>query len=239
MNFLQLGQRLSVECGAANVSLTTMQNLTGEAARFYNWVGTAWIELQTLHDDWEWMRSSALNSGGVSFVPLSGVPVCPLGTGAGTVGLLATNFGGKWVKDSFRNYTTSVGFIDEIFIQEVSYDWWRDAIMYGAMRNVRTRPHIFAIAPDKSICVGPPSNGLYTVTGDYYAAPSSMSADIDTPTGLPNQYHMSIVYKAMVYYGYYEAAPEVKERGQDGWDEILTQLERQYGPRAHMAGALA
>jgi hypothetical protein len=239
MNYLQLGQRLATECGATNVTLNSMLNQQGEQQRFVNWVNTSWNELQTLHDDWEWMRSSSLLGQGVSFVPDPGQASIPLGTGPGTIGLDPLLFGGKWAKASFRNYTTSVGPRSEIFMTDIRYDFWRDAYMYGANRDVKTRPVALAIGPDKSLCIGPPSNGQYTVTGDYYQAPSAMTADLDIPVGLPPQYHMAIVYKGMIFYGSYEAAPEVMERGLDGFGELLTQLERQYGPRARMAAALA
>lgn len=241
MNFLQLGQRLVQECGATNVNLGSMVGnaINSEQQRFVNWAGQAWGEIQTLHDNWEWMRSSALLGAGVSFVPLLGQSAIPLGIGPGTIGLDPNLFGGKWVVDSFRNFTTAVGYRSEIFMTEISYDWWRDAYMYGANRDVKTRPIVISVAPDKSLCIGPPSNGTYTVYGDFYMAPTIMTLDADVPTGLPLPYHIAIVYKAMIYYGSYEAAPEVMERGLDGYSEIITQLERQYGPRASMAAALA
>lgn len=240
MNFLQLGQNLARECGANNVNLTTMVAQSGENLRFVNWVAQAWSELQTLHDDWEWMRSSALLGGGVSFVPVAGAAGsnCAFGTSPGQIGILDTAWG-KWCKDSFRNYVTSVGTNSEIFMPAVGYDYWRDSYMYGANRQVQTRPVSIAIAPDKSLCVGPPSNGLYTVYGDYYRAPTVMSLDADTPTGLALPYQWAIIYKGMTYYASYEAAPEVMARGDDGWGEIVSELERQYGPRVRMGRALA
>lgn len=242
MNYLELGQRLAVECAAPNVTLTSMLGnpLLSEEQRFVNWINTAWNELQTLHDDWEWMRSSELLGQGVSFVPNPGQAVVPLGTGPGTVGLDPLLFGGKWAMNSFRNYATTAGKRSEIFMSRImQYDYWRNAYMYGANRSVQTRPIAIAVAPDKSLCLGPPPNGQYTVTGDYYRAPAIMQADLDLPLGLPLQYHMGIVYKGMMYYASYEAAPEVLERGLDGFNGVLTELERQYGPRARLTGALA
>jgi len=239
MNFLELGQRLTIECGAGNVQLTTMQNQKGEALRFVNWVSQAWNELQTVFDCWEWMRSSSLLGAGVSFVADPGQAVVPLGTGPGQIGLDPKDFGGKWVEDSFRNYVTSFGFRSEIFLESISYDWWRDAYMYGANRAVQTRPVVIAVGPGKEICLGPPSNGLYTTTGDYYRSPAIMAQDTDIPAGLPTQYHMAIIYKGMEYYGAYEAATEVVARGEEGYGNQLFELTRRYGPRVKMGGPLA
>lgn len=239
MNYLELGRRFTDESGATNVNLTTMTGQKGESRRFTQWIAQAWNEIQTLHDDWEWMRKSNLMGSGVSFVPAPGQAYIPLGVTPDTIGLDIDDFGGKWCIDSFRNYSTDAGPRSEIFMTEISYDWWRDSYMYGANRFVQTRPVVIGIAPDKGLCIGPPSNGLYTVTGDYYRSPTVMVADTDVPLGLPKKYHMAIVFKAMTYYGSYEAAPEVQGRGEEGFDQLIRELEAYYGPRVVMGGALA
>ena len=162
----------------------------------------------------------------------------PLGTTVGKVGVDADLFG-KWDRESFRNYTTATGFIDEWFLGEIPYDAWRNSYMLGAMRKVTTRPVAVAIGPDQSVCLGPPPNGLYTVTGDYFVAPSVMVADIDTPVGLPTRFHMLIVYQAMIKYGGYEAAPEVSQRGSMENARMYAQLEAVRAPKITFGGALA
>ena len=237
MNFLQLVQRLQLECGVSG-TVTTAQNQIGSIGRLVTWIGQGWDELQTEHDDWEWMRSSNLLGAGVSFTTVAGQPSYPLGTGAGTCGVAVANFG-KWAKDSFRNYTTTVGVSNEMFLDDIPFDTWRDAYMLGAMRAVQTRPVAIAIGPDKSICLGPPPNSLYTITGDYYVAPSVMSADTDVPALLPAQFHMLIVYKAMMMYAGYESAPEVFQRGMQEYALGLAQLEAIQLPQITFAGSLA
>ena len=184
------------------------------------------------------MRSSNLLGAGMSFTTVAGQASYPLGVGAGTCGITASAFG-KWDRESFRNYTTSAGVSNEMFLDEISFDTWRDAYMLGAMRGVQTRPVAIAIGPDESICLGPPPNALYTITGDYFAAPSAMSADVDVPALLPAKFHMLIVYKAMTKYAGYESAPEVFDRGSQGWSTLLAQLEAIKSPRMSFGGALA
>lgn len=239
MNLLSLVQRLAVECGVPGTIITTV-NATGEQARLVGWINTAWQATQTEHDDWNWMRSSSLLGGGqgMSFTTVAGQATYPLGTGAGTSGVLLANFG-KWAKGTFRNYTTSVGFTNEIFMDDIPYDGWRDFYMYGAQRSVQTRPMAIAVAPDESICLGPPPNALYTITGDYFRAPTVMGLDIDTPTGLPVAQHMIIVYQAMMMYAGYESASEVFQRGQTGWNLLLAQLQAIKMPEVRMGSALA
>lgn len=212
-----------------------MQNQTGSLGRIVGWISAAWNEVQTEHDDWDWMRSSSLLGAGVSFTTVAGKASYPLGTVAGTCGIATI---GKWAKRSFRNFTTAVGFTNEIFMDDESFEVWRDLYMYGAQRTVQTRPIIIAVGPDNSLCVGPPPDATYTITGDYFVAPTAMIADIDVPTNLPVQNHMIIVYKAMMKYAAYESAPEVYTRGQTEYAKELAKLEALRLPQMGFAGSL-
>lgn len=237
MNKLELVQRLARECSSTRTFLTTTGQV-GDGLLFVGWIDQAWNELQTKHDNWEWMRSSVLLGAGASFPTVSGQASYPLGSGAGTCGIPAANFT-KWDPETFRNYTTATGYRDEIWMSEVSYDVWRDSYMYGAQRDVRTRPISIAIGPDKSVCVGPVPNGNYTVTGDYFTSPAVMADDTDVPVGLPVSHHMIIVYDAMRMYAGYQAAPEVYQRGDAGYQRLIRELEWKYLQRLTSGGALA
>lgn len=238
MNYLALVQRAIRECGATGTTLTTVAGASGEVQRFTDWIAQAWTEIQSKRDDWEWLRASNLLGLGISFATVSGTMSYPLGTTAGTVGIASAVFG-KWADKTFRLYTTSVGTNDETRLGCIPYDAWRDGYMISASRAVRTRPDVIAIGPDKSLCLGPPPSSSYTVTGDYYLAPSAMSADTDTPTGLPAQFHMAIVYLAMTYYAGYEAAYEVLARGQGGYGTLMGRLEALQTQQIVMGGPLA
>lgn len=236
MNLLSLTQRLAQECGVSG-TITTTAGVVGEQLRLVTWALQAFTEIQTRHDDWEWMRSSNALGQGASFATVAGQAAYPLGTGAGTIGIAASDFG-KWDRETFRNYTTLAGTSDEIYLDDIPYDAWRDVYFLGANRTVQTRPIAIAVGPNNSLCCGPPSNGLYTITADYFIAPTTMASDTATPTGLPNQFHMAIVYLAMTYYAGYEAAPEVMQRGQFGYDKLMAQLEALRLPIIGFAGAL-
>ena len=243
MNNLQLCQSLATECGVSAGSsfagtLSTVSGQIGSLQRVVGWIAAAWNDIQTERTDWGFMRSSNLQGGGVSFVPTVGQAAVPFGAGASTMGLLFDNFG-AWVSGTVRSYTTASGINDEIDLDEISYRDWRDGYMIGALRSVRGRPLVVAVAPDKSLCVGPPSNGLYTVTADYFMSPAIMVADTDVPRGLPVRYHMMIVYAAMRKYGLYESAPEVFQRGDLEYKRLRGPFLTQYLPTPSFSGALA
>lgn len=243
MNFLQLCQRAAVECGAAakvsiTTSLPTVNGANGSLGRIVSWVGDAWGDLQTQRDDWAWMRSSVILGAGVAFQTVAGQASYPLGTGLGTVGVAADAFG-KWDLGTLRTFSTATGYRDETFLDDIGFDTWRNSYMLGSMRGVQTRPVTAAVGPDQSINLGPPPNGLYTVTADYFVAPSTMAVDTDLPIGLPTRFHMLIVYKAMMKYAGYESAPEVYERGRAEAASQLSQLSAARAPRPTFGGALA
>lgn len=243
MNFLALCQRAAVECGVApsaaiQTVLPTVVGATGSLGRIVNWVGDAWSDIQMDADDWDWMRSSSLLGAGVSFQTVAGRASYPLGIGAGTVGVAVDTLG-KWDAKTFRCFPTAVGFQGEIAMGEIPFDTWRDVYMFGAMRSQQTQPYAIAVGPDLSLCLGPPPNGLYTITGDYFIASTDMVADTDAPVGLPTRFHMLVVYRAMLKYGGYESAPEVYQRGKEEGDGMYVQLMALRAPRVTWGGPLA
>jgi hypothetical protein len=245
MNLLQLVQRAMQEGGASG-TITTTAGQIGEAQRFVNWVQSAWSDLQTIHDDWNWMRSSYIlgsagdsaQGTGLSFNTVAGQAVYQIGTGAGQTGIDPAKFQ-KWVRGSFFIYPTAAGYVAETQLDLIDFDAWRYTYMLGANRNVQTRPVAVAEGPDFSICLGPPPAAGYTVTGDYYTAPNQMVEDINTPTGLPPAQHMIIVWKALLDYGGYEAASDVYQRADAHYQSMMSQLESLRLPEVGWSGALA
>ncbi len=261
MTFLQLCQRAAVECGVASntpiqTALPTTVGATGSLGRIVGWINDGWTDIQMDSDEWTWMRSSNLLGGGISFQTIAGKPSYALGltggsgdftadfgpdfgaTIGGTVGVDPEKFG-KWDRDTFRCFPTAVGFRGEMFLDEIPYDAWRDSYMLGAMRSVQTRPVVIAVGPEETLCLGPPPNDQYTITGDYWVAPSVMVNDADIPVGLPTRFHMLIVYRTMIKYAGFESAPEVFERGSRENDGMFAQLLAARAPRMAWGGALA
>jgi len=289
---------------------TTVVGQTGEYGRLVSWVNTAWMDIQMMRQDWDWMRTTA------TFPTVTGQPIYSVSQ----IGL--TDFG-KWARDTFRNYAnptvtfsiaspcvmtlqshnlsvgdtvipyttgalptgltagttyyvqsvpssdtvtlsatsggsaintsgtqsgthtissnsvlTFTGLQSEIFMPYLEYDIWRNAYEFGALRETKTRPNVITITPNKSIGLGPFPISGYTVLGDYYRVPSEMSANTDTPT-LPTQYHMAIVYRAMMSYGAYESAAEVYQRGEAEFNKMIRRVLADRLPEISSGSALA
>lgn len=234
MNYLQLTQRLWQEAGVAGAypGLTTVANQTGELQRLVSWTNDAWRDIQNAHDDWGWMRSSA------SFATVAGQANYPLGTGPGTAGVAASAYG-RWLPNTARNYVTSVGTNSEAAMDvESSYDAWRDTYFFGAARSTTSRPSVICVGPDKTLYLGPVPGAGYTVTLDYFTARTDLSVDADTPA-LPAKYHMAIVFRALMYYGAYEAAPEVYQRGELEFGKLMARMTQDRLPPVEWAAPLA
>ncbi|MES2942924.1 MAG: hypothetical protein V4772_08650 [Pseudomonadota bacterium] len=211
MNFLSLVQRAASECGAANVPQSVLGQ-TGEALRFVNWVNEAWNDIQSSHQDWLWLRSStsfALTQGQAIYTPVE----CGISSG---------NFG-DWDRETFRYYTTASGLPTEMFVGYMDYDKWRDIYQFGSQRDVESQPIHATITPDKSLGMGPSPAAGYTFSADYYLAPSYMAANADIPL-LPTQFHLLIVYGAMMSYAAFESAQEVYQRGEKKYKEVMQKL---------------
>lgn len=238
MNFLQLCQRLRLECGASGTGPVTTANQKGELLRIVTWIQNAWIEIQSKHQDWEWLRRPI---NGMTMVDGISIPV-----GFPTVQAQATyspqqigisDFG-MWKRDSFRNYNTAAGITSEIFMEFIHYEMWRDNFQYGALRESYSQPDQFSITPDKSLGLGPVPLVGYTVIGDYFQCPQDLVNDNDIPA-MPSQHHMAIVYRALQDYGYYEENPGVVQRATAQLRPIMTRLENDRIPDVQVPGCLA
>jgi len=226
--FLDLCQRLASEVGVSGSGPAAVTAQTGEAARLVNWIASAWLDIQRLHTDWSFL----LVSPGVSFATVAGQTLyTPTETGI-TAGVL-----GQWKRDTFRCYRTADGTSTEIFLPYLPYDQWRDLYQYGSLRTTNVQPTVMTIAPSFAIGLQTPLAG-YTVTGDYYTAPVTMTADADVPS-IPTQYIMAIVYRAMMDYGAFESAPEVYQRGDQKFTVLRAAMERSRLPEILTVGALA
>lgn len=224
--FLELVQRTSQECMVDGPGPTTLASASGQTLDFARWVSQSYLELQTKHQDWNWMRVTP----GVSFATIAGqmvYTVTEAGIAAGVT---------DWDRRTFRVYPTGTQ-ASEVFMTYMDYDLWRDTMQWGALRTNQVRPQFFTILPDLSLGLQCPLTG-YTITADYYAVPTILEVDSDT-TRLPAQYRMVIVGEAMKKYALSESASEVMAQAKLYTDPLMTRLENQRMKEISGAGGLA
>ena len=228
LTYLDLVQRTSIECAVPGTGPDTVAGASGQVLDFCQYVANAWMELQTMHDDWSFM----LVSPGVSFVTVAAQSLytpTQAGVSAGEVS--------SWKRGTFRNYLTATGTPSEVRMQWIDYDEWRDCYQIGTLRTTQVQPMMFSITPELSLVVQCPLAG-YTITADYYSAPVRLSGNSDTPS-IPRRFNMAIVYRAMMDYGVFESDPEIYQKGKRGYDLLVGRLEKQRLPSIGAGGALA
>ena len=226
--FLDLVQRTRLECGISGNGPSTVIDRTGLEQRLVGWVAESWRHIQSLHQDWHFLRRETTfltQSGKYEYSPSE------CGITNGKIG--------KWIIESIRNFPTATGRSGEIFMTKQEYDTLRDTWLYSANLDQRTRPYVFAINPvDHGLVLGPIPNADYTILGQYYEAPTVLATDTDVPN-IPTPYIMAIVYKAMQKYGTYDSAPEVRGRGREEYRETMAPLQREYMNQLHAGAPLA
>lgn len=228
MNFLELCNRARQECGVSGADLATLQyGLSNEGRRFSNWINQAWNDLQIARPDWMWMRKETI------FPTILGQGDYSL-TEAGADDLA------EWKTDSFRSYPTAVGTPGEQHMEWIEYTRYRDMYQFSTMRTSPGFPLWLTTNPDHSLAVWPLPNDAYTIRGEYHRAPSVLSADTDSPLsgGLPDRFHMLLVYMAMQSYAYFAAATEVEIRGSMQRRRMLSKLEAWGLPTMEFASPL-
>ena len=225
MTFLQMVQRLRQESGTSGSSPTTTVNQVGDFKKLVDWVSTAWMDIQNEKPDWFFMRQP------VSFNTTAGKSTYT----AAEAGI--TSFG-NYKLDSFRQYNVAMGYGSEQRLNFVAYDTFRDLYQYATMRTMTQMPVTFTIDPSKNFVLGPIPNDVYCVNGEGFALPTEFSADSDRPT-MPSQYHMAIVWRALMYYGQFESAPEAYSHGANEYRRLMNRLYADQMPTIIFGPALA
>jgi hypothetical protein len=221
---LQLCQRLRQEAGISGTGPATTIGQPGEMGRVVDWIDTAYEEIQDKHPDWEFLRND------FTFQTIAS-------TSEYLPSAVALPEHASWKQDSFRAYLTSTGTNDEMWLNYYPWDTFRDAFMFGSNRSTPGKPTEFSVRPNKAVVLWPVPALIYTIGGEYYKRPQVMSANADEPL-FPREFHMAIVWKALMYYGTYENAPEAFTTGQSNYDRILRKLEVDQLPSIAMTGTM-
>jgi hypothetical protein len=172
VNRLQLVARAKLEAGVLGTPPTTTVGLTGYDGKLVNWVDTAWQRIQSERNwDWLWEQTTV---------------TVTANTNSTSGSIPAKRYEKERTKDANG--------------APLSYMPW--ALFTLAFPVIQSgTPSVWTIAPDKSFKVNakPTSNSTYTV--ERYKNPTVMSDDSASPTGLPEEHHMLIVWRALMLYG--------------------------------------
>jgi hypothetical protein len=148
---------------------------------------------------------------------------------------IATRFS-SWDIRSMRVYETASGNDNSTELPFLDYVMYRD--YYLTNTQAPGRPIIHSVAPNLNLLLGPkPNEAGYTVVGEYRKTTQSLVANTDVPE-MPADYHMMIVYRALMRYARAEAAGEIYADAKAAHDEFKRRLELNQLPPVGMAGPL-
>lgn len=203
--YLQLVQQLHEECGAAGVAPATLTGQTGENLRLINWVKSADRYVQQLWHVWKFLRAEFSDTTVISQRD---------NTTGGTPADLQ-----HWDEESFKILRPGATVPDPLEVYE--YNNVRGEIFDTSIEDI---PWRVIIMPDNSLRFDPVPDAAYTITADYYKVPVDLAVDADV-SAIPEMFHQVIIGRALMLYGNYENAPEIKEQGQEIYTEALGRLE--------------
>lgn len=223
MTFLELVQRLHSEASMTGSTPANVTGQTGETARSVKWVLSAYEDIQNIRYNWNFLRED------FTFPTVSGTQ-----TYAGaTVGL--TDFG-IWDTKDVRCYGATVN--DEVELTFFPWSEFKKAYLFGSSRTSAGMPSTFSVNQDESIVLWPIPDAIYTVNGSYYKTAQTMTVSADIPI-LPARYHMAIVWRALMFYAAYEEAVAVYQHGDNEFNRVMYQMEKDQLPKFTWGSPLA
>jgi len=206
MNFLQGVQRLRIEAGISGSGPTSVVGQVGELSELVEWYNSAYEDIQNLHRNWRFLW------GEFSFDLI----IDTVSYTAAAAGYSDLN---EWKLDDVRVYLDSA---DE---DQLIYEIWDD---FKAVRQIGTvstgRPTHFSISPNNSIAFWPTPDQTYTAVGEYYKSAETLSGNTDEPI-FPSQYHMAIVWRALMFYAAGLSAAEKYTHGHTEYRRIMRAME--------------
>ena len=211
MNYLQLCQRLRQECRISGTGPTTTVSQTGEYEKVVDWIDTAYEDIQNLHANWRFLQTP------FSFV-------MTIGTRDYTPAEASITDLSKWKFEEYGDIRCYLTATDEQRLEYLPWDDFRDIYLIGSSRTTTGRPGVFSIEPDDTITFDVLPDAAYTAVGEYFKTPDVLSGDADEPV-FPSNYHMAIVYRAMMFFGADYAADEKYTHGYNEYRKILRKLE--------------
>lgn len=227
MQYIDLVNRAKSEAGRSGGDLATVVGATGDDLQLCNWVAAAWDRIQRISQEWAWMRASILASITASQVtqdPAVDMLVQPANTAP------LTDFRSFFPETEDYQVTLLDPATpeDEGPLAFIEYPEFRARFVVGV--HDAGRPRYWSVSPANKMLLGPTPDMVYHVRFDYRTAPTDLALDADVPT-MPSEYHMAIVWNALLTLAAFDNAPEVYTRARDEYKEILSHLHLDQGPR--------
>lgn len=224
MNFLQLCKRLVQESPITGNGPASVEGQTGEMLRVVDWINTAYIDIQSLHNTWRFLQEE------FSFSTVIGQQTYS----PSEVGL--DNLETWNVKNNDVRVYDNVA--DERYLVYYSWETFRPVYLYGSNRTQSEKPTIVSVKPNNDLILWGIPDKIYTIDGEYQLKPSYLIGNADTPL-FPASYHMCIVWSALMMYCAYESIPDLYAQAESKYRKVVRKLEMEQLPNMGYGKPLA
>jgi len=208
VTYLELVQHLHSDVGAAGNAPATVVSQRGESLRLVQWIQSADWYIQSLYTNWKFLQ----------VIDQAFVTVAL----AETVSKPATLK--QWDLDSFKYNSGSIEAVEYHKIRTEFFD-----------STITGPPSRLIIQTNNDLSPDPVPDAAYSFTGSYFKKPILLTTNSQVSL-IPDDFHMVILGRAMILYGNYEGAPEVKQQGQEIYGEFFPRLYDDQIPQEGYAG---
>lgn len=230
MNYLELCNALHEKTGESGADLTAVTGQSGYYKKITNYVKDAWVDIQSKHTTWRFLRHEAL--------PTIAASNNTIDADAWTVANLSLSIDG-YHKNTFSIYVTATGISDETELTYVPWERWKEYFGISYDDGTEGRPTHITIDPDTDdLIVGSTTDDAYTVSFAFNAIPTTLAADGDTPN-IVSSLHMIIVWTALERYGNREESKWDAAEGKKEAKRFMSRLEKRELPESTIGGPLA
>ena len=211
--FLQLINTAKLELGIEGADLVSTTSQLGMNAKLVNWVAEADYAIQTLHFDWNFLWTQFTYS-----------------TVVGDSVITQPSDLGVWDTEAvWLDYTANTA----ARLNYVSYKEFVATQGYGVKTN--STPSLFTVRPDLDLKLDPPADAVYSITADYWKAPTKMADAADT-SSIPAQYERVVILRTKMYFAEEEEFPQLYSMAQQEYLELLDKLEKHQLPELERQG---
>lgn len=216
MTFLELVQRLHQEAGMSGTSPTTVLTPVGETKRAVAWILSAYDSIQNERKGWAFLIddfSFATIGAQQEYDPTDAT-------------IITDQDLSSWVLESVKVYSAAA---DENFLGYATWRDFNDLYKISSFRTSTGRPSVFSITPAKKMALWPIPDAVYTVNGQYRKKVGTMTLDASEPI-FPGEYHMAIVWRALMLYAGYEEAQTVYAHASGEYNKLMVAMRRDQLP---------
>lgn len=219
MNLLAIVQSLHHEAKLTGDPPSGVSGQTGRAADLVRWAIEAYNDIQRRGDGkWKWLRGDWYFDTVDDTASYASTVVYDTDDAA-----LISRFR-AWDLDERESPLIFLSSDGQATQRDLLVKDWRDfRYLYVRATHTKAYPGAIAAKVDNKLFLGPTPDAVYRVTGTYWKANQELVDDADTPE-MPADYHMAIVYRAIVKYGYNSVSPEILARAEMDGKPIFEEL---------------